>query len=637
MSTIADPRTATSQVITLPNIPELFNPNFLDILLPPTNHSSDTKLPNQNENPPAPPNAMIEALKLTGNRTYTENRARAYNSTGSPLLDAFQLLNSYLKRAKIARHLSKAWMEDPSLTLKIIWNLRSIHDGKGDKRLFYRAFGWLYDNHPRTAISNLHLLVEPQDRRSHGYWKDLLNILCLATRRELHDADPTFLDEYKIWRSEQRAGVYDQLVRRLNDPKYRALYIAIARLFAERLSTPADRIPLLREISLAGKWAPTPGKSHDCVYNISTAIAQLVHSSEALKTQPKALSGALNPRDKALILRSVYQRWVLTELRKVIPVPETLMSANRWSEISYSRVPSTCMHSNNMHFFRHDPEGFQRYLLEVEKGKVRISGATLMPHKLVKKAVDLAARSAHLGNKYPLLVEPMNELKKMQMRVVEAQWKTLIERLKASGVLENSIAICDTSGSMGLISDTLISKHDDVPIFPAIALSLIIAHLSKPPFNAGFITFSATHEFVQLDLSKSLDETVYAIHNAEWGMNTDFNAVFLKLLLPLAIKNNVKQEDMIKRLFVFSDVQFDEEAGYEVPEIVFWDMSEGERTVEVSCNRRGVAMMNGFSPAMLKVFMGEGEEVGDKKEFNPVNVMMRVLVKESFGGLVVVD
>ena len=23
------------------------------------------------------------------------------------------------------------------------------------------AFGWLYDNHPRTAISNLHLLVEP--------------------------------------------------------------------------------------------------------------------------------------------------------------------------------------------------------------------------------------------------------------------------------------------------------------------------------------------------------------------------------------------------------------------------------------------------------------------------------------------
>jgi hypothetical protein len=34
--------------------------------------------------------------------------------------------------------LAKAWEEDPSLTLRIIWNTRSIHNGKGDKELFYR-------------------------------------------------------------------------------------------------------------------------------------------------------------------------------------------------------------------------------------------------------------------------------------------------------------------------------------------------------------------------------------------------------------------------------------------------------------------------------------------------------------------
>lgn len=39
--------------------------------------------------------------------------------------------------------LARAWAEDPALTLKIIWNTGSIHDGKGDKELFYRAFGWL--------------------------------------------------------------------------------------------------------------------------------------------------------------------------------------------------------------------------------------------------------------------------------------------------------------------------------------------------------------------------------------------------------------------------------------------------------------------------------------------------------------
>ena len=86
-------------------------------------------------------------------------------------------------------------------------------------------------------------------------------------------------------------------------------------------------------------------------------------------------------------------------------------------------------------------------------------------------------------------------------------------------------------------------------------------------------------------------------------------------------------------------------------EIVYWDLStHGRGTVDVQAERRGVAMMNGFSGAMLKVFMGESEEawesVGDdgemetvtvEEEFNPVNVMRRALMKKSFDGLVVVD
>ena len=176
---------------------------------------------------------------------------------------------------------------------------------------------------------------------------------------------------------------------------------------------------------------------------------------------------------------------------------------------------------------------------------------------------------------------------------------------------------------------------------------------------------------------------------ADWGQNTDFRAVFVDLLLPLAKKNKVKPEDMIKRLFVVSDMQFDvsrdsqqqkkgkrmkswettydfiekayAKAGYEVPQIVFWDLSSSTsglpKTVEVESDRKGVAMMNGFSPAMLKVFMGEQEEeevsseweevmtdgtstvtvVEKEDEFNPINVMKKALLRKTFDGLVVVD
>ncbi|KAG6864564.1 hypothetical protein C0991_008607 [Blastosporella zonata] len=196
------------------------------------------------------------------------------------------------------------------------------------------------------------------------------------------------------------------------------------------------------------------------------------------------------------------------------------------------------------------------------------------------------------------------------------------------------------------------------PILRAVSLSLVLASLAPPPFNAGFITFSAQPEFVQLDLKQPLYNLVMEMENSNWTMNTDLNAVFLKLLLPLAVKNKVPQEEMIKRLFIFSDMQFDEaskaDAGdwktnHDVIEEAYRNAGFG--TVEVHGDREGVATMNGFSPAMLKVFMGERdaeewEEVQEdgevktvqvKKEFNPISVMKKALMKESFNGLAVVE
>jgi hypothetical protein len=285
------------------------------------------------------------------------------------------------------------------------------------------------------------------------------------------------------------------------------------------------------------------------------------------------------------------------------------------------------------------------------------------------------------GGKYPALVELRKGLAETQLRVVEAQWKTLIDRLRESGRIENALAICDVSGSMGdLLGRWALRKGKGKnvdPIVPAIALSLVLASLAKPPFDGGFITFSSQPEYVQLDLTESLRDMVLGMSRASWSMNTDFNAVFTKLLLPLAIKNKVPKEDMIKRLFVFTDMQFDAgagtsadaaawetnydaveraymEAGYEMPQIVYWDLSlGGHRTVEVQAERKGVAMMNGFSGAMLKVFMGESEEEATQEwesvaedgetstvvaeEFSPVNVMRRAVMKKSFDGLIVVD
>ncbi|KAF5374611.1 hypothetical protein D9615_008956 [Tricholomella constricta] len=720
------------QTVTLPEIPELYDPNFLDVLIPARESSTRQSEPEPTLVAETPRNSMMEALKRTTHKTLTQNLAPTYDSTLSPTLDAFQSLASAFTAVEFNKYLEDAWAEDPDLTLRIIWNIRSIHDGKGDKELFYKAFGWLYNCHPRTAISNLRWLVEPvcttpksNQGLAHGYWKDLLNIIALAAVDELHFiAHPSsFLHGYRQmyhnhWYHARKGGKsrdpaaciaaslakdaesqevarktravvgaqrYDNLVKKLAQPKFRALYIAVARLFSDRLakdlrildeldalSPDADRVPLLKQISLAGKWAPTPMGAHDRHTNIATAISLLLRHAQAPSRYPSALDQPLEPIEAAIILRSFYQRWVLTRLRSVSAVPEPLMSANRWVEIKYNRVPSVCMKNNLEYFYQHDPSRFQEYLTSVEKGRKKISGATLFPHELVARAVALGAPvEADENHEFKSLKEFKRSLKTMQIRVVEAQWKTLIERLRESGSINNALAICDVSGSMGDLDYAArnCKKLKNIePILPAISLSLVLAHLAKAPFTGGFITFSERPEFVQLDLTKPLHQMIETMSTSHWSMNTDLHAVFLKLLLPLAVKNKVPQEEMIKRLFIFSDMQFDEcsgssrdaatwatnhdvieraykEAGYEMPQIVYWDLAQFG-TVEVQGDREGVALLNGLSPALLKVFMGESEEeweeVGmdgevEKEVFNPVAIMQKAVMRKSFDGLVVVD
>lgn len=124
---------ATSQIVTLPVIPELYNPDFLDVLVP-RREVVEVKASSE----PVPTNPMMEALKATSYHTFTTNGAPAFSSTFSATLDAFNGLRPGADGSRIHTLLQRSWAEDPVLTLRLIWNLRSIHDGKGEKELFYQ-------------------------------------------------------------------------------------------------------------------------------------------------------------------------------------------------------------------------------------------------------------------------------------------------------------------------------------------------------------------------------------------------------------------------------------------------------------------------------------------------------------------
>jgi hypothetical protein len=148
-----------------------------------------------------------------------------------------------------------------------------------------------------------------------------------------------------------------------------------------------------------------------------------------------------------------------------------------------------------------------------------------------------------------------------------------------------------------------------------------------------FLTFSSAPELLLLkgDIVKKVDQMV----KSKWGMSTDLHKA-LDLVLKTAVAGRVSQEDMPDMLLVMSDMQFNqctsfddsanqmierkyEAAGYTVPKIVFWNLN-AKGNAPAKFDKRGVALVSGFSPATLMGVLG-----ADASEFTPEAIMRKAV------------
>ncbi|KAK3680914.1 hypothetical protein B0T22DRAFT_474364 [Podospora appendiculata] len=687
----------------------------------------------------------------TDNLMLTENGDVAFRSTQSALVDLFYELEEVVSGPRLRELLNAAWKDDPLVALKIIFNSRSIHLGKGSRSSFYRCAGWLAEQHPLTLIANLRWLsrpviqkklekkdedladlvvVEPEKDESdvtrfdvrngvaHGYWKDLLNILALSVNKRLTVlANPADIlnvareksgthkdtpDAAKVNRQALKATRHTTAVDAfLNDPIHQALHLAITCLFAEQLKSD---IALLRSkdskakkgISLCAKWAPSTARFHDNNTFIVSSIAEMLYPAE-LFTGIIATTGNV-ANDRTLYLRHAREayRRDIAALRKHLDIVERNISAKTFSDIHYERVPSVAMKNYSTLFVTKDTDRFESYIDKVAAGTSQISGAVLLPSALIK-AVRGGGSNVSGKSSYKRILN--SRMSAIQEKVVDGQWGALVQRIKDSGTMASSVAVCDVSGSM--LNPTF--ADGTCPMDSAIGLSLLIAEAAKPPHGGAIITFSATPAMHTVDLTQTLREKYDALTKAQWGMNTDFEAVFTKLILPNAVEAHLPKEDMIKRVFVFSDMQFDEanreewddqgpgarrdwytcyerieaafkSAGYDVPELVFWNLAGGRAGYAADvvadgdpvapkpaeADTKGVALVSGYSQGMLKTFLfdedaeeeeGERDVVMEDEDgeegvvevrrevtnMTPLNVVMKAVKHKAYDMLRVID
>ncbi|KAH7406272.1 hypothetical protein DE146DRAFT_609767 [Phaeosphaeria sp. MPI-PUGE-AT-0046c] len=664
------------------------------------------------------------------NKTLTANLDVTNISSKNALVDLFYDLSEKTRGKDLKALLDTSWNTDPTLTLKIIFNARSIHLGKSNRVASYKAFGWLAETHPLTLLANLKWLVRPvitkkalkpenEERKvkdadedfdmigeeeadpakahdvrygvSHGYWKDLLNLVVFAANDQLKvDGDPASLlnqhpdnsdggkrsrnwdpIEAKAARSqqkmEQNKRVQDKLA---NDPLYRALHLTVARLFAEQLKQDKDLLHSdkksdLEKLSLAAKWAPTFGEFHDKHTFILSSIAEFLF--------PEPASSCPDATNRELYLRHIrehYRKQYASPLRKALNIVERDIAGNTFSNIHYERVPSLAMDRYTPLFLKKDTERFTSYIHDVTKGTANISGATLLPANLVAKARRLAIKE---GNPKSVKAAKAAALGQVEGDVLNGQWNTLVARVQAAGTLPSSIAICDVSGSMTLTK----FRDGSTPMDSAIGLSLLLSSVTAPPFGGGFITFSELPAYISINSTKGLVDMVKDMMRAPWGMSTDFVAVFEDVILPMAVANNLTQEQMVQKVFVFSDMQFNQanladqrwtssferikerfkERGYEMPTLVFWNLAATSRGDKPATEEDGnVALVSGYSQGMMRAMIESGaleetEEVeveveGEDgmteiktvtKKVNPESVVRAAVSSKAYDMLEVVD
>lgn len=482
---------------------------------------------------------------------YTENGALSLSTAGSSCVNLFFKTVRDLETDLLFKYCEDAWNENPIDTLKIFLYVRDCQKGKGEKKIFYNMLTWLWLNDKRDTLYEMIDIIN-DEKLYFGYWKDLLNIL--VDIKSYHD---------DIKRTKIYGLIVHKFVKKLSSDysllRQTTIYERVMGIFMTKPE---------KSISLCAKYAPTKNGHHDKILNITNDIAR----------------GWFNKEHK---YQTRYRKSIHL-MREHLNIPEIKFSENKWNELEFEKIPSMCLQRNKKSFRTHCEDKWNEYLEKVKSGEKDMKVKMLYPYEILKPYID--------DNDYDEQIEQawkkkVNEIQKLNKRI---------------------IPLCDVSGSM----------FGDLAIYNSVSLSLLISELVTGPMNNHVITFNDEPNLVKIE-GETLYKRVNKIKEIPWGYNTNFKKVFEMLLTNMKLFN-VKKEDAPEVVLCLSDMQFDkannsqtnheyikelyEKAGYELPQIWYWNLRANTLDFPVNSNEPNVTMVSGFSKSIIDLLL-KSEEI----------------------------
>lgn len=344
-------------------------------------------------------------------------------------------------------------------------------------------------------------------------------------------------------------------------------------------------------VSLLAKWLPSVNASNEKTVRTGKRIA------------------------RALGMTDAQYRKALARLRQKIQIIENHLREKDYT-FDYEKQPSRAMFKYRQAFYRNDAARYEAYLDGVQKGTATMHSGALMPYDIITPCFDDWMGTRKL---------PASERKAM-----DVTWNALPDFAGD----ENALVVVDGSGSMYTASRPM-------PIAVALSLGIYFAERNTGAFRGHFIIFSETPRLVEIKGKDIADKVHYCARFSEVA-NTDLTAVF-RLILTAAVKHAVPQEEMPKRLYIVSDMEFDnciehadetnfayakklfEKSGYHLPEVVFWNVCSRHRQQPVTQSEAGVALVSGCTPQLFSSVAGG--------TVSPYAAMMEILSDERYADI----
>ena len=317
-------------------------------------------------------------------------------------------------------------------------------------------------------------------------------------------------------------------------------------------------------------------------------------------------------------------RRTLSILRERINVLERLMSAGKWDEIEFDKIPSKAGMIYKNAFAKHDIDRMIEKNVEIQSyadfakdTTKKVNAKTLYPYECVAEATRLFKGSMWGYRDLPA----MNDTNRL---MINKYWDNLTDYFNGASL--NALAVVDTSGSMT-------GSEASAPINVAISLGMYCAEKAKGPFAGHYISFASRPQLIKTEGVDFCDK-VFRIYKTNLVDNTNIEGVF-DLLLNTAIQNKCSQDDLPQNIVIISDMEFDDAAspnswsskgmfrgfsqrtantlleeiadkwasyGYKMPHLIFWNVDARQNNIPMLGNGP-ISYVSGFSPSIFQTIM----------------------------------